>query len=71
MKRAFATQEEAMANKVKDLLFNQLLASAQASPLERLVEGRANNCGVQQEGATCSFWSEFSLYSFSSIREKY
>lgn len=27
MKRAFATQDEAVANKVKDLLFHQLLAS--------------------------------------------
>lgn len=27
MKRAFATQEESMVNKVRDLLFHQLLAS--------------------------------------------
>lgn len=31
MQRAFATWEEAMANKVKDLLLTQLLASAKAS----------------------------------------
>lgn len=62
MKRAFATQEEAMANKVKDLLFHQLLAS----PLERLVEGRTNSSGEQQEEATCSLRNEFSPYSFSS-----
>lgn len=65
MKRAFATREDAMDNKVKDLLFHQLLASP-LRYLEQLVEGRTNSGGKQQEEDTCSLRSEFSLYSFSS-----
>jgi len=40
--------------------------SAKTSPLERLVAGRPNSGGEQQEETTCSLGSEFSLYSLSS-----